>query len=344
MALTRLLERDLVAVTEQAAIAAAQTMGYGDARRSTEVASVAVHQALDELEVAARVMIGEGEPGEVPRLFTGEEVGQRKGDEEAIYMDLAVLPLESASLCATGAPGSISALVAADSGGLLRVPPAALMEKFVVGPTARGVIHLDAPVPENLRNIAQAFGREVTDLTVVVINHQRHRQLIGDIRSAGARVRLVSGGELSSAISAAVRGTGIHAVVGTGEAALATFIAAAMRCLGGEIQARVVTAGGRERAEAKKAGGKKAPAEAKSRDGKTAAFDPQRIYSTTDLIPGDRIVFSCSGVTDGELLRGVRFFGGGRRTSSLFMSVSTGQIRFIDTIHREDAGSPVHFH
>jgi fructose-1,6-bisphosphatase/sedoheptulose 1,7-bisphosphatase-like protein len=201
------------------------------------------------------------------------------------------------------------------------------MEKLVVGPTARGAVHIDAPPAENLRNIAAAFGRKVSDLTIVVLDRPRHDQLIADIRTAGARIRLIPDGDLSAGISAAVRGTGVHAVMGIGGAPEGVITAAAMRCLGGEIQARL----------------KATDAEQEERVKALGFHDLSKIYKTEDLAPGEEILFSCSGVTDGELLRGVRFFGGGSRTSTLFMSLSRKLIRFIDTIHREQVTTPVRF-
>ena len=321
------IEQEMIRVTEAAALAAAQTMGFGEKTHSDHVAVEAMRRTLDEIGIAGRVVIGEGERDEAPMLFVGEEVGGRKGDGEAPQVDIAVDPLEGTDLCASGAPGSVAVLAASERGGLLHAPDT-YMEKIVVGPTARGAIHLDAPVPENLRNIAKAFGREVSDLTIVVLERDRHRQLIADIRQAGARIRLIPDGDLAAGISAAVRGTGVHAVMGTGGAPEGVITAAAMRCLGGEIQARLV---GIDEGQIE-------------RLAKLGYKDLSKIYKTEDLAQGDNIVFSCSGVTDGELLRGVRFFGGGSRTSTLFMSLRAGIIRFVDTIHREDPKTPVYFH
>ncbi len=321
------IEQDLVRVTENAALAAAQTMGFGEQMHSDHVAVEAMRATLDEIAIAGRVVIGEGERDEAPMLFVGEEVGGRKGDPDAPQIDIAVDPLEGTNLCASGAPGSVAVLAAAERGGLLHAPDT-YMEKIVVGPTARGAVHLDAPVPENLRNIARAFKREVSDLTIVVLERDRHAQLIHDIRSAGARIRLIPDGDLAGGISAAVRGTGVHAVMGTGGAPEGVITAAAMRCLGGEIQARLVALDDGQKQRLAGLGYK----------------DLSKIYTTVDLAQGDNIVFSCSGVTDGELLRGVRFFGGGTRTSTLFMSLRAGIIRFVDTIHRESPTTPVYFH
>ena len=337
-------EGEFIAVTENAAIAAAQTMGFGDPGHSDLVAVEAMRRTLDEIEIAGRVVIGEGKRNEAPMLYVGEEVGAscRRGANDTSprrrasqtpedapvdrAVDLAVDTLEGANQCATGAPGAVAVMAAAERGGLLEAPDT-YMEKIIVGPTARGVVHLDAPVPENLRSIAGAFGREVTDLTVVVLGRPRHERLIADIRQAGARIRLIPDGDLAAGISAAVRGTSVHAVMGTGGAPEGVIAAAAMRCLGGEIQARLRAADEDQEQQLAELG----------------FHDLDKIYSTEELARGKRIVFSCTGVTDGELLRGVRFFGGGVRTSTLFMSFASGIIRFVDTIRREETGSPVRF-
>jgi fructose-1,6-bisphosphatase class II len=326
MAMDNLLEQDFIRVTEQAAIEAAKTMGFGDRRHSDQVAVEAMRREMDTLQMDGRVVIGEGERDKAPMLFVGEELGALRGKDGATAVDIAVDPLEGTNLCATGSPDSIAVLAAAERGGLLYAPDV-YMDKIVVGPTARGTVHIDAPVAENLRNIAAAFNRKVSDLTIVVLDRPRHEQLIGDIREAGARIRLISDGDLSAGISAAVRGTGVHAVMGIGGAPEGVITAAAMRCLGGEIQARL-----------------KATDEEQQERVKTMGFhDLSKIYKTEDLAPGHEILFSCTGVTDGELLRGVRFFGGGSRTSTLFMSLSRKIIRFIDTIHREQVTTPVRF-
>ncbi len=326
MPLDPIVERHFIAATENAAIAAAQTMGFGDRNRSDQVAVDAMRDALNEIEIAGRVVIGEGERDHTPMLYVGEQVGTLK-DDDSRGVDLAVDPLEGANQCATGAPGAVAVLAAAERGGLLRAP-AVLMEKIIVGPTARGVVHLDAPVPENLRNIAKAFGREVTDLTIVVLDRERHQRLIADIREAGARIRLIPDGDLAAGISVAVRGTSVHAVMGTGGAPEGVIAAAAMRCLGGEIQGRLRAVDSHQ----------------EKRLAELGLTETDTIYTTEDLARGDNIVFSCTGVTDGELLRGVRFFGGGSRTSTLLMSLAGGIIRFVDTIRREETSNPVQFH
>ena len=323
--LDRNLEQAFIRVSERAAIASAHTMGYGDRHRSDQVAVEAMRKELDSVPIAGRVVIGEGERDKAPMLFVGEELGDSSAPGAA-EIDIAVDPLEGTNLCATGAPGAITVLAAAERGGLLHAPDV-YMEKIVVGPTAKGHVQLDAPVSENLRNIAAAFERDVDDLTVVILERERHEQLISDVREAGARIQLIADGDLSSGIAAAVRGTGVHAVFGAGGAPEGVLTAAAMRCLGGEIQGRL-----------------KAYTEEHTRRLEEMGFtDPNRILTTEDLAPGKHILFSASGVTDGELLRGVRFFGGGSRTSTLFMSLERRIIRFVDTIRRDDESTPVYF-
>ncbi len=326
MTVDRHLEQDFIRVTEQAAIAAARTMGLGERKKSDRVAVEAMRLELDQLPMAGRIVIGEGERDEAPMLYIGEEVGALKGRADAVGVDIAVDPLEGTNLCATGAPDATAVLAAAERGGLLHAPDSH-MQKIIVGPTAKGRIHIDAPVAENLRALAQAFARDIEDLTIVVLDRPRHDQLIADIREAGARIRLIGDGDLSAGIAAAVRGTGVHAVFGTGGAPEGVITAAAMRCLGGEIQARLVASDEAQRARLAALG----------------YHDLSKIYHTEDLAPGEQILLSCSGVTDGELLRGVRFFGGGSRTHTLFMSLSRKMIRFVDTIHREDLSTPAYF-
>ena len=314
MALDRLLEQDFIRVTEQAAIAAAHTMGFGERKHSDHVAVEAMRKELNAINFAGRIVIGEGERDEAPMLFVGEEVGA--GKDGAPQIDIAVDPLEGTNLCATGAPDATAVLAAAERGGLLHAPDC-YMDKIIVGPTARGRVHLDAPVAENLRNIAKAFEREVDDLTIVVLDRPRHAQLIADIRSAGARIRLIGDGDLSAGIAAAVVGSGVHAVMGTGGAPEGVLTAAAMRCLNGEIFARLVVT--------------KPEHEERCRTMGITNF--KRVYRSDDLAPGARVIFAATGVTDGTLMKGVRFFGDGVRTSSVIMQNQPHQIRFIDSIH-----------
>lgn len=326
MTLDRVLEYDFVRVTEEAALASAHTMGFGDQHSSDRVAVEAMRSVLGELKIRGRVVIGEGERDEAPMLYVGEQVGALAESNEGPEVDIAVDPLEGTNLCASGAPGAVAILAASERGGLLHAPDI-YMEKIVVGPTARGAVHLDAPVAENLRNIARAFERKVQDLTIVVLDRERHQDLVADIRRAGARIQLIGDGDLSAGIAAAVRGTGIHAVIGTGGAPEGVITAAAMRCLGGEIQGRLTPLNDAQR----------------KRLADLQLDDDQRVYKTQDLAPGKELLVSCSGVTDGQLLRGVRYFGGGSRIHTLSMCLSRNTIRFVDSIRRTDSQAPVIF-
>jgi len=315
------LSLDFLSVVEQAAIACAHTMGQGDRHSSDQVAVEAMRKCMDSVPIDGTIVIGEGERDEAPMLYIGEKVGmaQKPASKGIPYpkVDIAVDPLEGTNLCATGAPNAIAVLAASDEGGLLHAPDL-YMEKLVVGPSSKHAVSLDAPVAENLRAIARCLERDVEDLVVVVLERERHEQLIEDIRATGARIRLIGDGDLSAGIAAAVVGSGVHAVMGTGGAPEGVLTAAAMRCLNGEIFARLVV--------------KKPEDEERCRQMGT---DPKRIYTSKDLASGESLIFAATGVTDGTLMKGVRFFGEGIRTSSLIMQSNPARIRFIDTIHVE---------
>ncbi len=311
------LSLEFVRVVEEAAIEAARTMGRGDAELADQAAVEAMRRVLDTVPVAGTVVIGEGERDQAPMLYIGEKLGLKKEYSDVVpEIDIAVDPLEGTNLCAKGMTGAIAVLAASERGGLLHAPDC-YMEKLVVGPSSKGAIDLDAPVKENLRAIARRLEREVHDLVVVVLDRPRHEKLIAEIREAGARIRLIPDGDLSAGIAAAVLGTGVHAVMGTGGAPEGVLTAAALRCLNGEIQARLVIKD-QEQAERVKAMG---------------IHDLKRVYTTEELAAGKEIIFAATGVTDGSLLKGVRFFGDGVRTHSLVMTLSTRRVRFIDTVH-----------
>src|SRR5919205_1543117 len=332
----RELSLDFLRVTEAAAIAAARTMGQGDRKFSDHVAVEAMREVMDTVPMRGRVVIGEGERDEAPMLYIGEEVGGGFGVGDEIAescpeVDIAVDPLEGTNLCALGANNAIAVLAASERGGLLNAPDI-YMDKIVVGPSSRGAIDIDAPVRDNLKAIARRLSRDIEDLTVIVLDRSRHRKLIADVREAGARIRLISDGDLSAGISAAVAGTNIHALMGIGGAPEGVLTAAAIKCLNGKIQARLVFA--HERLDVKKA--KVPPAEeVLARLKEMGISDPNKVYDTNDLAPGRKIIFVATGVTDGSLLRGVRFFGSGRRTHSLVMTTESRHIRFVDTVHVE---------
>ena len=314
------LSLELLRVVEQAAIASARTMGTGDRHKADQAATEAMRQVMDNVPMDGTVVIGEGERDEAPMLFIGEKVGAAAHNQNTHYpaVDIAVDPLEGTNLCATGAPNAITVLAASEKGGLLHAPDL-YMEKIVVGPSCKGAVDLDAPVADNIRAIARRLNRDKEDLVIIVLDRPRHEKLIEEIRATGARIRLISDGDLSAGISAAVVGAGVHAVMGTGGAPEGVLTAAALRCLNGEMLARLVVS----------------KPEHQERLAKMGISDPKRVYETEDLAPGRQIIFACTGVTDGSLLRGVRFFGDGIRTHSLVMTLEERQVRFIDSVHLE---------
>ncbi len=233
------LSLEVLRVVEEAAIASARTMGMGDAKTADHAAVESMRRCLDTIAIHGTIVIGEGERDQAPMLFIGEKVGSAKDQADALSVDIAVDPLEGTNLCATGAGGAITVLAASERGGLLHAPDC-YMEKIVVGPAAKGAVDLEAPVKHNLKAIARRLQRGVDDLVVVVLDRPRHEQLMADIREAGARIRLIGDGDLSAGIAAAVAGTGVHAVMGSGGAPEGVLTAAALRCLNGEIQGRLV--------------------------------------------------------------------------------------------------------
>ncbi|MGB0034041.1 MAG: class II fructose-bisphosphatase [Candidatus Acidiferrales bacterium] len=312
------LSLEFLRVVERAAIASARTMGLGDRHKSDHVAVEAMRAEMDTVDMDGTIVIGEGERDEAPMLYIGEKVGLAAHDKTRKHaaVDIAVDPLEGTNLCATGEPNAITVLAASERGGLLHAPDL-YMEKIIVGPSCKGAVELDAPVADNLRAIANRLSRAVEDLVVIVLDRPRHEKLIADIRATGARIRLISDGDLSAGISAAVIGTGVHAVMGTGGAPEGVLTAAALRCLNGQILARLVAS----------------KPEHHERLAQMGIKDAKRIYATEDLAPGKKLIFACTGVTGGGLLRGVRFFGEGTRTHSLVLTYDDRQVRFIDTVH-----------
>ena len=315
------LSLEFLRVVEQAAIACAHTMGQGDRHKSDQVAVEAMRRVMDTVPIDGTIVIGEGERDEAPMLYIGERVGMAHATHTGAadgfpQVDIAVDPLEGTNLCATGAPNAIAVLAASSRGGLLHAPDL-YMEKLVVGPSSKDHVSLDAPVDQNLKAIAKSLGRTVEDLVVIVLDRPRHEELIRDIRATGARIRLIGDGDLSAGIAAAVVGSGVHAVMGTGGAPEGVITAAAMRCLNGEIFARLVVTKPEHEARCRAMG----------------VTDFKRVYKAKDLAPGSRVIFAATGVTDGTLMKGVRFFGDGVRTSSLIMQNDPPRIRFIDSIN-----------
>ncbi len=318
------LALDLVSVVEEAAVAAARTMGMGERKESDRVAVQAMRLAFEQAPINGTIVIGEGERDEAPMLYIGERVGAPP-KEGVTYpeVDIAVDPLEGTNLCATGASNAIAVLAAAEHGGLLHAPDC-YMEKIIAGPACRGALNLDAPVEDNLRAIADCLDRDVRDLVIIVLDRPRHEELIGRIRAAGARIRLIGDGDLSAGIAAAVRGAGVHAVMGTGGAPEGVITAAAMRCLHGEMVGRLVVD----------------TPKLEDRVRRMGIDNPDRIYSAADLAPGEHIVFAACGVTKGALLEGVRFFRGGYRTHSIVMTRQANSVRFIDSVRMLEPPGP----
>jgi fructose-1,6-bisphosphatase class II len=317
------LSLEFLRVVEQAAIACAHTMGQGDRHGSDQVAVEAMRRVMDTVPIDGTIVIGEGERDEAPMLYIGEKVGlvnakgiKSLGLVQFAEVDIAVDPLEGTNLCALGAPNAIAVLAASEKGGLLHAPDL-YMEKLVVGPRSKDHVSLDASVADNLKAIARCLSRDVDDLVVMVLDRPRHEQLIADVRATGARIRLIGDGDLSAGITAAVGGSGVHAVMGTGGAPEGVLTAAAMRCLNGEIFARLVVS----------------KPEHEERCRSMGITDFKRVYTSKDLAPGKNIIFAATGVTEGTLMRGVRFFGDGVRTSSVLMQNNPHQIRFIESIH-----------
>lgn len=303
---------DFVKVTEAAALAASRWMGKGERDKADGAAVEKMRELLNEMEIRGRVVIGEGERDEAPMLYIGEEVG-RGGTE----VDIAVDPVEGTNLVANGLPNSIAVLAVTAKGGLLNAPDT-YMDKLAVGPKAAPYVHIDATVAENLELVANALERPVGDITVVILDRPRHKKLIEDVRAAGAKIRLISDGDVDAAIATAIDGTGIHVAMGTGGAPEGVLAAAALRCLGGGFMGRL-----------------KPRNEEEARRALAMGFDDvNKVLTMDDLVKRDDITFVATGITDGDLVRGVRFFGNGARTHSIIMNSRSSTVRFVETVHR----------
>jgi len=311
------LSLEFLRVVENAAIAAARTMGFGDRHKADEVAVEAMRKTMDQVEMDGTIVIGEGERDEAPMLYIGEKVGLAQHAPKSVFpsVDIAVDPLEGTNLCATGAPNAIAVLAASEKGGLLHAPDL-YMEKIVVGPSCKGAVELDAPVADNLKSVAKRLDRDVEDLVVMVLDRPRHEKMIEEIRRVGARIRLIGDGDVSGAVMTANPDSGIDVLFGIGGAPEGVIAAAALKCVGGELQGRLRFRSDEERARAVRMG-------VKSED---------TIYATDDLARGD-VMFAATGVTKGYLLDGVRFFGDGARTESIVMRSKSGTVRVINATH-----------
>lgn len=321
-AMERALVLDTVRVTEQAAIAASRVAGMGDEDLVDSAGTESMRRVLGELDIDGEIVIGEGERDDAPMLFIGERLGRAGPDAWAV--DIAVDPVEGTGITARMVNGSVAVIALSERGGLFHAPDV-YMDKLIVGPPAAGMVDLAWPVAANLQAVAASLDRSVRDLTVTILDRPRHEALVREVREAGARVKLIGDGDVIAALSAAIRGTGVHAVLGTGGAPEGVLAAAALRCIGGEIQGRFRARDDdeRERLEA-------------------AAVVEGRVYGTEELAPGSQIVFSATGITDGDLLRGVKFFGNGARTHTVSMGLRSRVIRFSDAVHLLGEGARVH--
>jgi len=305
------LALQLLHATEVGAIAAARAAGFGDKHQADEAAVKAMRTHFNQVDFNSRVIIGEGERDEAPMLYIGEKLGTGKG----LKVDIAVDPLENTNATASLGERAIAVLAASERGGLFHAPDM-YMEKLVVGPEAAGKVNLDATPKQNLKEIAKSLNREIRDLVIVILDRDRNKEMITKVREAGARVRLILDGDLLPGVAACMRGTGVHAVMGIGAAPEGVITAAGIRCLKGEMQGRFWPKNDEEKERLQQMGGSLG-----------------KIYTHNELASGKTMIFCATGVTDGEALKGVRFFGGGARTHSLLMSTQTEKVRFIDTTH-----------
>jgi fructose-1,6-bisphosphatase II len=310
----RNLALEVVRITETAALASARLMGRGDRAAATRAAAEAMRKALACLSIRGEVVLGEGEAGDAPLLYVGERVGRcAEGDLE---VELAVDPLEGTKLCATGAANAISVVAMGEKGKLLRAPDV-YMEKIAVGPRARGAIDLRRSPTENLRRIADAVGKYVEDLTVVVLDRPRHETLVREVRETGARIKLIADGDLGGALNTCFPETGVDVLMGTGGAPEGVISAVALRCMGGDMQARLRPRDDAERERVRRAG----------------LADDDGVLRVEDMAAGN-VMFAATGVTNGDFLKGVLFTGDGARSHSVVMRSKTGTLRNIETVHR----------
>jgi fructose-1,6-bisphosphatase II len=290
-------------------------MGKGNKEMVDQSAVDAMRQALDAVDMDGLVVIGEGEKDEAPMLYIGERVGNGSPPE----VDVAVDPVDGTRLLSLGLPGSIAVVAIAERGSMYSAPPGVFyMEKLAVGPAAKHVIDINAPIAVNLDRIARARDEDLDDLTVVILDRPRHADIIRQIREVGARIRLITDGDVSAAIQAAMEDyTGVDVLVGTGGAPEAVLAAAAIKCIGGEIQCKIWPRNDQEREKLKADG-----------------VDINQVFRTDDLVKGKDVSFAATGITSGELVDGVQYFGGGAYTSSIMMRTRSGTIRYIKSKHR----------
>lgn len=308
----RSLTMELVRVTEAAALSSARWMGRGLNDDADDAATSAMRTVFDTIPMRGTVVIGEGEMDEAPMLYIGEKLGTGTGP----LVDVAVDPLEGTNIVARGSWNALSVIAIADGGNLLHAPDM-YMKKIAVGPEAVGKVDINATTKENLEAVAKAKNKDIADLLVVVLNRPRHEELIEEIREAGARIKLIQDGDVAAAINTAFDRTGVDVLMGIGGAPEGVITAAALKCLGGEIQGKLMPKDAEEIARCKRMG----------------ISDIDKVYYMDDFCAGDDAIFAATGVTDGELLKGVQFKGQNARTQTVVMRAKSGTIRFIDGQH-----------
>jgi fructose-1,6-bisphosphatase II len=315
MRIERNLGMDLVRATEAAALRSGRWMGRGDKVGADQAAVDAMRYSLDSVPMRGLVVIGEGEKDEAPMLYTGEQVGSGEGPE----MDVAVDPVEGTTLLAEGMPGAIAVIAIAERGALYNWQGIAYMDKLAVGERAKGVIDITAPVAYNIRAVARTLGKQIEDVTVVVLDRPRHKDLIKQIRETGARIKLILHGDVSAGIMTAIDNPPADILMGIGGAPEAVITAAALKCMGGELQCKIWPRNDEERKLVGDLG-----------------LDDTKIYTTKDLVRGENVYVAATGITPGEFLRGTEYFGGGARTHSVVMRSRSGTVRYIEATHRWD--------
>lgn len=313
------MDRDLalglVRVTEAAALGSAKLMGRGDKNAADQEAVDGMRKMFDVLSIRGTVVIGEGELDEAPMLYIGEEVGC--GGDESIEVDIAVDPLDGTNLVARGLPNALAVVAIAKKGCLLHAPDM-YMDKIAVGPRAKGCVNLDAPLSENIVNVAKALGKNVEDITVIMLDRDRHQHYMDEVRKVGARIKLITDGDIASAIATGFEDTGVDIMVGRGGAPEGVIAAAAIKCLGGDMQGRLHPENDAEIERCKRMG----------------IEDVNKLLMLDDIVQGDEVYFAATGVSDGDLLKGVVYYQNERaKTQSVVMRAKTGTVRFINTIH-----------
>ncbi len=338
---------EIIEVVEQAALASAKWMGKGEKDTADEVAVEAMRNRMNKIHMRGRIVIGEGERDDAPMLYIGEEVGictqenaaQVCNLQELIEIDIAVDPCEGTNLVAYGQPGSMAVLAISEKGGLFAAPDF-YMKKLAAPPAAKNHVDINKTATQNLQILSECLDRSIEELVVVVMDRSRHKDLINEIRTAGARVRLISDGDVSAALSCAFAGTNIHALMGIGAAPEGVISAAAMRCLGGHFQGQLIYD-----PEVVKTG-----LIGESKEGNIARLnemgitDIDRVYDADELASGQTVLFAACGITPGTLMNGVRLFHGGARTQSLVISSETKTARFVDTVHMFDQPKYIQLH